>query len=813
MRLTLTLTAGLLMTAAPCLADGPTRVPVQGEVPEFLEPRTLIPAKPPWVSKPRDVRSQLIVKFVDHAKARPIGGDVRSLTDMALAPLDEVTDRFDVTFESVFDIPESAVHAVEQRAAIASGRAQPDLMGMMFVRGAEGQLEAVANELNRLDIVEYVTFLPETVNHSPVKMSGPAKAAATAAAFSAGGGGAIPNLHFEQKHKFVFRDLNGNGDIEVFGPDGDQFTLADNEWFGGFNLALAASDAQLLIDDGLTRNWDPNLNGALGDTMKVAVIEDGADIERNNPDGTHLDLRHVTLEPGQSVLPARFVDRSHGSATLGIIAGKDHGLEGPDRFVEGDNAELGIIGMVPRAEPWFFPTASFEQPGGRLISAITSAFTFFDRGDVLSLSIGFGGAGPLITNPAVASVFAVGSDMGILSVMSAGNDCLLLEDDAYPLGDVNTVVVGAGLPVNINVDPALHPGFPHTRLGFSNHHGDVNVAHVSTTVMVQAWGSMVVTAGYGDRFQNPNDPTDRTRFYTATFGGTSSAAPMVAATAVSMQGVAKMFFGIPLTPAQIRGILVGNYSCQDGVCGDEEFISGTLDPPDCIPCMDACLQFDTPEVDIDPQLIGGQPNWGGAASSTTGQLIPALVGSGFFDDSILADALVLRGTRTYGSVVGLKAPEGNPLIVKSRFGEPGRGQAQGPFPAPTYFFGGFMTDIGVTAQVPAPRTITQMAATVRIATSNTAGMIAGFEAFNVDQSRWDFLGVETDLAPAYHDERMLPNPTFTMSGDHVDPASGIAMIRIWVLGMGFGNAEFFTAYDWLDIQTFNGDFGGGAGGL
>jgi hypothetical protein len=793
MKATIAVTAGLFLATSSIWADEPRRMPAPDIDMGDLAPRE-IPAKRPWVRIPRNEAGQIVVKFRDSAKVRVQGGGIRSASGEALEAVQQVVDAFGVTFERSIDLPEDVIDSVERRAAFASGRAQPDFNSMLVVNVAPARAQDAANALNRLDEVEFIEWVPKHVNHAlPHELRG-----MTAALANTGYGVlAPPNLTEFQRHKVAFFDVNDNGTIELFGPDDDPLTLDDNEWWGGYDVESTYAVAQILIDEGQTRDWNPNRNGARGFGRKVGVVEDAADV--GVVQQAHIDLRHVTLEPGQTLLPAQIVSRDHGTATLGIIAAKDHGLRGPDRFAEGDNAELGMIGMVPDCKPWFFPTVSFENPGGRLSGAILSAFSFFDRGDVLSLSIGFPGQGPLITSQALGLIFQTGSDIGILSVMSAGNDCLELDLADYPVGLADTIVVGAGLPVNPGVDPGLHPGFPYVRLGFSNHYIDPNLDHLDEApINCQAWGAFVATTGYGDLFAT----NGRRQLYTAEFGGTSAAAPMVAAACVGSQGISRMFFGIPLTPAQMRGVVAGTYNCQDGICisADETFISGTFPRPEGNPCADDQLRFldDEGEPLEDPDLIGGFPDY---------TQIPSGVLTGeWFESSRIVDFRVIRGRQLYGSLPSLTAADGNPMTVRSEFGEAGREGGHRPFPAPTYFFAGDMTDVGVVGVLPNPTAIAQVATSLTVAASGGGSKTVGVEAWNFVTRRYDLLGTGLGVGPAFQ--------TFQTAAtrDHVRQSDGTIFVRVWILAQGFGSDDMIGAYDWIDVSPTYGDFGGGAGG-
>jgi len=70
-------------------------------------------------------------------------------------------------------------------------------------------------------------------------------------------------------------------------------------------------------------------------------------------------------------------------------------------------------------------------------------------------------------------------------------------------------------------------------------------------VKLQSWGWHVATLGYGDAHAGA-----RTSWYTFRFGGTSSAAPIVAGAAACLQGFARARLRAPLSPAELRRLLV-----------------------------------------------------------------------------------------------------------------------------------------------------------------------------------------------------------------------------------------------------------------
>ncbi len=68
---------------------------------------------------------------------------------------------------------------------------------------------------------------------------------------------------------------------------------------------------------------------------------------------------------------------------------------------------------------------------------------------------------------------------------------------------------------------------------------------------VHAWGSSIVTTGYGDLYYGGSSQTE----YTATFGGTSGASPMVTGASLCLQGIHRIIYGTAMTPSALRDLL------------------------------------------------------------------------------------------------------------------------------------------------------------------------------------------------------------------------------------------------------------------
>lgn len=121
-----------------------------------LAPRSEI-SKPAQVMRPA-YEDLLTVKFRDHMNARCAAGKLGSVVGADLRSASAVLTAFSATLRPLLDVPPEKLTALEQRAATRSGKAQPDLAGLMLVEAADRDLEALANALNALDVVEFVYF-------------------------------------------------------------------------------------------------------------------------------------------------------------------------------------------------------------------------------------------------------------------------------------------------------------------------------------------------------------------------------------------------------------------------------------------------------------------------------------------------------------------------------------------------------------------------------------------------------------------------------------------------------------------------------
>ena len=225
---------------------------------------------------------------------------------------------------------------------------------------------------------------------------------------------------------------------------------------------------------------------------------------------------------------------NHGTAVLGEMIGDDN--------------TLGIVGIAPSAGP-VNCASHFDAASGtdsHVADAVVGALPSLSAGDVLVIE--FQTTGAIFGAPAEYTdesfdAIRLASAIGIVVFEAAGNgsnnlDTLtngglqILNPASPDFRESGAIIVGAALDA-----------LPHNRAGFSSFGARVNC---------YGWGQNVVTCGYGDLDDGGGD-NDET--YTDTFGGTSSATPIVAGAGLIVQGMMEANTGARLSPQQMRLLL------------------------------------------------------------------------------------------------------------------------------------------------------------------------------------------------------------------------------------------------------------------
>ena len=264
---------------------------------------------------------------------------------------------------------------------------------------------------------------------------------------------------------------------------------------------------------------------------------------------THEDLpRRIPLLGGTPIDDVGW--RNHGTAVLGEMVSRPN-----------DFGCVGISHQARAAVQSAVIDGVFNTAG-----AITNAASRLRRGDVILIELhAIGPRGRYVAMQYWDDVFSairVATARGITVVEAAGNG-----DENFDLATYNgtglqrdsgAIIVGAGIPPmnyfdHFGAGPS-RPGYsrigkPRSRAWFSNYGKIVNV---------QGWGWHVTTLGYGDAQGGAED-----RWYTLRFSGTSSASPIVTGAVACIQGRAEAVLGAPLTPAQVRRLLIRTGTPQE----------------------------------------------------------------------------------------------------------------------------------------------------------------------------------------------------------------------------------------------------------
>src|SRR5262249_5864196 len=161
-------------------------------------------------------------------------------------------------------------------------------------------------------------------------------------------------------------------------------------------------------------------------------------------------------------------------------------------------------------------------------------------------SLPSGRYGPLEWVPSVQMAIEFATASGVVVVEAAGNGAVDLDAAGCArrfdraLRDSGAIIVGAGIP------GFLSPALDRRRASFSSY---------GSRVDVQGWGYAVMTAGYGSYYRRAAEPFNPNYWYTDGFNGTSSASAMVAGAAVALQSIARLYYGEPLSPADLRDLM------------------------------------------------------------------------------------------------------------------------------------------------------------------------------------------------------------------------------------------------------------------
>ncbi|MCA9758041.1 MAG: S8 family serine peptidase [Candidatus Eisenbacteria bacterium] len=267
---------------------------------------------------------------------------------------------------------------------------------------------------------------------------------------------------------------------------------------------------------GATEVW--SYPGGRGASVRIVDVE-------GDWNWQHRDLPSPLFTYGTSI-PAW---RNHGTAVLGQLVGRDDGH--------------GIVGVCPDAE---VGSVSFLDLG--VAAAIDLAASSVREGDIVLIELhapgpaapegpGQFGYLPMEFWQDCFDAIEVATANGRIVVEAAGNGSQNLDDPRYlglfdrSVRDSGAILVGAGTPWGFEAEWFTNRG---------------------SRIDLHGWGSAIVSTGYGTLWGGEREQD----WYTAGFGGTSGAAPIVAGSAAILQSMSRSLWGVSLDPRLLRDTLV-----------------------------------------------------------------------------------------------------------------------------------------------------------------------------------------------------------------------------------------------------------------
>lgn len=295
-----------------------------------------------------------------------------------------------------------------------------------------------------------------------------------------------------------------------------------------------------LATDGVDAHYSWDITGGDGNGVTIYDIE--YSWNQNHEDLSKANGVSLLLNSSDSAIDP-FDSNHHGTAVLGEIIA-DNDTKGVTGISWGAN-----IGLAPA-----YTSNLFYNPANAILLAVNDG----SAGDVILIEqqywvCGLDEYGPLEWILSVYDAIQTAVANGFVVVEAAGNGNVNLDQTACgtvfnrDIQDSGAIIVGAGQPPSSGSD--------RERESFSSYGNRVDV---------QGWGSAVMSTGYGTHYTNSSDPTNPNFWYTDSFGGTSSASPIIAGVVANLQGISLNTYGASLLPQQMRDLLIQTGSPQLG---------------------------------------------------------------------------------------------------------------------------------------------------------------------------------------------------------------------------------------------------------
>ena len=262
--------------------------------------------------------------------------------------------------------------------------------------------------------------------------------------------------------------------------------------------------------------------GGKGDGLKFIDVELAWTEDHEDFDDSKLFYQGgATEDPGYE---------PHGTAVLGEVIGQHNAY--------------GVSGFAPDVQYGRVAVTVSEWPN--VPHYFQEAIDQLDAGDVWLIELQTNQVLPMEHVQVNYDVIWTGCwSRGVVCIEAAGNGSWNLDSAQFGglfdrnVRDSGAIMVGAGTPFGLVAE------------SFSNY---------GTRCDAHAWGSQIVTTGYGDLY---NEGPLQTR-YTDGFGGTSGASPMVTGAALCLQGIAIANQARRLTPLELRTLITETGTPQQG---------------------------------------------------------------------------------------------------------------------------------------------------------------------------------------------------------------------------------------------------------
>jgi serine protease len=285
---------------------------------------------------------------------------------------------------------------------------------------------------------------------------------------------------------------------------------------------------------GVDSTYAANFPGGTGQNTKIVDIEYSW-----NTNHQDLTKAKVALVPnGTPVDP--FNNNNHGTAVLGEMIA--------------DSNTIGVTGVSPASELLLINAFNAER-GYDLVGALQLAALNTVPGDVIIIEQQSWGPTadqndfvPVEWIPEVYDAVRALTASGIVVVEPAGNGSQNLD---------NAAIYGTSFPMGKQDSGAIIVGAAHNCSG-TNRLSRMAYSTYGSRVNMQGPGECVVTTGYGDLAS----ATGANGYYTSSFSGTSSAAPVVAAAAASLNSAHETLNGVSISPDQLRAVLMTTATAQ-----------------------------------------------------------------------------------------------------------------------------------------------------------------------------------------------------------------------------------------------------------